>query len=137
MTPTGSNEAVARAIEGARLVYLYMGSANVPEDLRFYEEQLGGEVAWRSRAFGTEVAAVRLGDGPLLLLADHRQAPSVRQIWSVPDLAAAVESLTASGWAGPRRQVEVPDGPCLLLEDPSGNEVGLLEQSRPGIMERR
>jgi hypothetical protein len=32
--------------------------------------------------------------------------------------------------------VEVPDGPCLILSDPSGNEVGLLEQRRPGVMER-
>jgi hypothetical protein len=30
--------------------------------------------------------------------------------------------------------VEVPDGPCVLLHDPSGNEVALLHRTRPDAM---
>jgi hypothetical protein len=31
----------------------------------------------------------------------------------------------------------VPDGPCLVVADPTGNEIALLEQVRPNIMEHR
>jgi hypothetical protein len=123
-------------VDGGRLVYLYVGSADVGRDLSFYADQLGGEVVWRISSGGTEVAAVRLGEGPLVLLADHRPAPSVLQIWAVKDLRATAHGLRTTGWTGPQHTVEIPDGPCLILTDPSGNEVGLLEQVRPGILER-
>ena len=123
---------------GARqLVYLYVGSADVGRDLDFYRDRLGGELVWRSEGFGAEVAAVQLGDGPLVLLADHREAPSMLPIWAVDDLDAEVARLRAAGWEGAARRVEVPDGPCVILVDPSGNEVALLERVRPGVMERR
>lgn len=93
-------------------------------------------MVWRSEGFGAEVAAVRLGDGPLVLLADHREAPSVIQIWTVEDLEDAHAQLEAAGWTGSDKRVEVPDGPCLVLRDPSGNEIGLLEQTRPAVMEK-
>jgi predicted enzyme related to lactoylglutathione lyase len=119
------------------LVYLYVGSKNVPADLAFYRNQLGAEVVWHHRAMGTEVAAVRLGDGPLVLLADHRDPGTVLPIWTVEDLDAAADTLKASGWTGRTTRVEVPDGPCLLLRDPSGNEIGLLHQVRPRVMDER
>ena len=122
-------------MKGGRLVYLYIGSADVGRDLPFYVEQLGGELAWRVDSGGTEVAAVRLGEGPLVLLADHRPVPSVLQIWAVGNLTMEVERLEAAGWTGSARTVEVPDGPCLVLADPSGNEIALLEQVRPNVME--
>jgi hypothetical protein len=83
------------------------------------------------------VAANRLGTGPLVLLAGHREAPSVLQIWEVGDLDGAVAELREAGWTGPETRVEVPDGPCLVLRDPSGNELGLLERVRPGVLESR
>ena len=119
-----------------RLVYLYVGSRDVARDLAFYRDQLGGELAWRFRAFEADVAAVRLGDGPLVLLADHRDSPSVLQIWAVEDLDRAVTWLEAAGWQGGHRRVEVPDGPCLLMSDPSGNEIALLEQVRPAALDK-
>jgi catechol 2,3-dioxygenase-like lactoylglutathione lyase family enzyme len=121
---------------GARLVYLYVGSADVESDLGFYRDQLGAEVEWRAQAFGADVAAVRLGEGPLLLLADHEPAPSVLCIWAVTDLDEAVAELASRGWAGDDVRVEVPDGTCLVLADNSGNRLGLLEQTRPNAMQR-
>jgi predicted enzyme related to lactoylglutathione lyase len=117
-----------------RLAYLYVGSTDVEGDLAFYRDRLGREVVWDRRAMGTHVAAVRLGDGPLVLLADHRRPGSVLPIWTVDDLDSAQAALRERGWTGPATRVEVPDGPCLLLADPSGNEVGLLQQVRPGIL---
>ena len=71
-----------------------------------------------------------------MLLADHREAPSVLPVWAVDDLDRATTELRDRGWTGAERRVEVPDGPCLLLTHPSGNELALLERTRPGAMER-
>jgi hypothetical protein len=97
---------------------------------------MGAELVWRFHAFEADVAAVRLGDGPLVLLADHRPAPSVLPIWSVPDLDAALALMEESGWQREAPVVEVPDGPCAVLRDPSGNEVALLQRVRPDAMTR-
>jgi predicted enzyme related to lactoylglutathione lyase len=114
------------------LLYLYMGSDDVGRDLDFYRDRLGAELVWRREGAGTEVAAVRLGAGPLVLIAEHRAAPSARQIWEVDDLEAALAELGGGEAAVDR--VELPEGPCLLVTDPSGNELGLLERTRPGVM---
>jgi predicted enzyme related to lactoylglutathione lyase len=115
------------------LLYLYMGSDDVGRDLDFYRDRLGAELVWRREGAGTEVAAVRLGEGPLVLIAEHRAAPSARQIWEVDDLDEALAELEADGEVAVSR-VELPEGPCLLVTDPSGNELGLLQRTRPGVM---
>ena len=124
-------------VSARQLVYLYVGSSDVGRDLGFYRDRLGGELVWRSEGLGAEVAAVRLGDGPLVLLADHRHAPSALPIWAVDDLHDELARLRATGWTDEARRVEVPDGPCAVLVDPSGNELALLERVRPGVMEGR
>jgi predicted enzyme related to lactoylglutathione lyase len=116
------------------LAYLYVGSADVEADLGFYRDALGGELVWRFQAFQADVAGVRLGEGPLVLLADHRPAPSVLPIFAVNDLDAAEERLTSIGWTDSATRVEVPDGPALVLRDPSGNEIALLHRVRPDAM---
>ena len=117
-----------------RLVYLYMGSADVAADLEFYTSTLGGEVVWRVTSGDHTNAAVRLGEGPLVVLADHREARTVRHIWAVDDIDATVARLKSAGWAGADAPLELPDGPCLLLADPSGNELGLLHETRPAAL---
>jgi predicted enzyme related to lactoylglutathione lyase len=117
------------------LIYLYVGSADVGRDLRFYVEGLGGEQVWRFQAMGADVAGVRLSQsGPLVILADHRPVPSVLPIWKCSDLDQAVASLKAAGWEDVGHRVEVPDGPVLVLTDPSGNQVALLDQIRPNAL---
>jgi hypothetical protein len=81
------------------------------------------------------VAAVRLrGDGPLVLLADHRPVPSCLPIFAVDNVETMAAWLRETGWGPTTTRVEVPDGPCLVLRDPSGNEIGVLEQVRPTAM---
>jgi predicted enzyme related to lactoylglutathione lyase len=117
------------------LVYLYVGSDDVARDLAFYEDALGAGLVWRFDAFDTDVAAVRLGDGPLVLLAEHRPAPSCLPIWSVNDLEAETERLARSGFESRGQTVGTPDGPVHVFRDPSGNELGLLRSDRPGALE--
>ena len=120
------------------LVYLYVGSADVSADLAWYDEAMGGDLVWRFNAYGADVAAVKVGvgDGPLVLLADHRPVPSCLPIWSVRSMSASVEWLQATGWWETATPVGVPDGPCVVLRDPSGNELALLQQDRPNAMQQ-
>lgn len=116
------------------LVYLYVGTGNTGRDVDFYREALGAQLEWRFQSFGADVAGLRLGDGPLVILADHRPAGSVLPLFAVDDLDATVEAMEASGWEADGPTVEVPDGPCMVLRDPSGVELGLLHRVRPGAM---
>jgi predicted enzyme related to lactoylglutathione lyase len=116
------------------LAYLYVGSDDLDEDLAFYQESLGAEFVWRFDAFNTEVAAVRLGEGPLVLLAEHRDVPSCLPIWTVADLDAAISHLRASSFEYHGETAGTPDGPVHLFRDPSGNEIALLQQDRPNAL---
>ncbi len=118
------------------LAYLYVGSDDIGRDLAFYEVALGATLVWRFDAFDTEVAAVRMGAGPLVLLAEHRATPSCLPIWTVADLEAATERLAASGFESHGETVGTPDGPVHVFRDPSGNELGLLRPDRPGALEQ-
>jgi catechol 2,3-dioxygenase-like lactoylglutathione lyase family enzyme len=116
------------------LRYLYIGTGNFPEDLRFYREALGAELVWHFRRFGAEVAALRVGEGPLYILADHRPAKSTLPIYAVEDLEAFRAAAQARGLKG-GHTAETPDGPCWVFQDATGNEVGALEEVRPRALE--
>ena len=119
-----------------RLAYLYVGSARFAETLQYYRDLLGAPVLWHFARGGVRVAAVQLGAGPPLVLADHRPSPGMMPIFSVADLAGAVEALRVRGWRPTSGPVELPDGPCYLFHDPSGNELGLMGEVRPGLLEQ-
>jgi predicted enzyme related to lactoylglutathione lyase len=119
-----------------RLLYLYVGSERFDRDFAYYRDVLEAEVVWRFEKFGAKVAALRVGEGPLLLLADHRPAPSCMPIWAVEDLDRASAELQARGWKPTGARFEVPDGPCLRFDDPSGNPFALLQPTRPNALEK-
>src|SRR2546428_4232904 len=77
-----------------RLRYLYMGTSIVQKDVDYYTKVLGARKIWDISSFGTRVAALRLGEGPLFLLADHRPAPSCILIFQVrPSIICIAASL--------------------------------------------
>jgi len=115
------------------LRYLYIGTKNVERDLDYYTEVLGAEKVWDISSFGTRVAALRLGKGPLLLLADHRPAGSCILIFQVDDLKATSEKLRKKGWKPEGEKFEIPEGPCYRFNDPSGNLLALLQVVRPDV----
>lgn len=117
------------------LRFLYTGTADFERDLAFYRHQLGAERVWQFAHFGARVAALRLGDGPLLLLADHRPAPSCMPIYQVADLKATAEALRGRGWRPQGASFEIPNGPCHTFVDPSGNPFAIFEDVRPNAME--
>ena len=113
------------------LEYLYVGSAQFERDVAYYRDVLGAPVLWNLEGFGAHVAAFRLGKGPLLLLADHRPAPSCMPLYAVADLKATAKELRKRGWRPDGRSFEIPNGPCYAFEDPSGNRLGIFENVRP------
>ncbi len=119
-----------------RLLYLYVGSSDFERDFGYYRDVLGGEVVWSFARFGAKVAAFRLGEGPLVLIADHRPAPSALPIWAVEDLERAAAALRARGWVPVGRTFELPDGPCYRFDDPSGNPYAFLQPVRPNALEK-
>jgi predicted enzyme related to lactoylglutathione lyase len=118
------------------LEYLYVGSGRFDEDLAYYRDVIGAAVVWSFARFGARVAALRLGEGPLWLVADHRRAPSCLPVYGVDDLDAVHTSLLARGWKPKAGPFEIPDGPCYLFEDPSGNELAVFGKVRPHFLER-
>jgi len=119
-----------------RLRYLYVGTSNVQKDVDYYTKVLEAKKVWDISSFGTRVAALRLGEGPLLLLADHRPAPSCILIFQVDDLQAVSKELRQRGWKPEGERFEIPEGPCFRFKDPSGNPLALLEITRPNVLGR-
>jgi len=114
------------------LRFLYVGSSDVGRDLEYYTEVLGAEKIWDLSSFGTRVAAVRICDGPPLLLAGHRPAPSCLP----KDIDATAKELKRKGWKSESRKFEIPNGPCYLFKDPSGNQLAIFQDLRPGMFEQ-
>jgi predicted enzyme related to lactoylglutathione lyase len=134
-----SNVTYAPAIDDLALgdlSYLYVGVDDVARAVAFYESALDARLVWHFRRFGTEVAALRVNDsGPLMLLAEHRHAPSCLPIWTVGDLDAATARVARSGFDAHGETVGTPDGPIHVFRDPDGNELGLLRADRPHALD--
>ena len=116
------------------LKYLYVGTSRFDEDLEFYRDVLGAEEVWNFEEFGARVAAFRVAAGPLLLIADHRPAPSCLPVFGVDDLDAAVAGLKARGWRADSGPFGIPDGPCYLFSDRSGNQLAIFGNVRPDAL---
>jgi len=116
------------------LKYTYVGSSNIHKDLDYYTEILSAKKVWDISSFGTRVAALSLGKGPLLLLADHRPAQSCILIFQVRDLSATSKQLRRKGWKPEGERFEIPEGPCYRFNDPSGNPLAILEVVRPNVL---
>ncbi len=116
------------------LRFLYVGVDDTSAALREWVTGLGATLTWRFRHFGADVAAVEVGSGPRVLLADHRPTGSVLPIWAVDDLSASRAALDAAGWriVGP---LGTPEGDAIVATSDDGAELALLEVVRPGAMD--
>ena len=118
------------------LRYLYVGAGDTDDELAAWLGATDATVPrWRFRAFGADVAAVEVGGGPRVLVADHRPTGSVLPIYAVDDLDVARSGLEAAGWRSEGEAAGTPEGPTVLLRSPSGVEIALLRVDRPTAME--
>ena len=118
-----------------RLDFLYTPSADVPRDLKYFTEVLGGRAVFAIDAMGTKVAAVELTEGPpLVLLTDHVGGERPILVYRVGSLAAALGVLAGRGWER-ESTFEIPHGPCCSFRTPGGHRVALYELARPEVAE--
>ena len=118
-----------------RLDFLYTPSADVPRDLKYFVEVLGGRPVFAIDAMGTKVAAVELTEGPpLVLLTDHVEGERAILVYRVEDLAGSLEDLTSRGWER-EGTFEIPHGPCCSFRAPGGHRIALYELVRPEVAE--
>ena len=93
--------------------------------LDFYRDRLGHELIWRT----PEAAGLRLpeSDAELVLHTEHRPAETDLLVRSVP---AAAERFRAAGGAVVHGPFDIRVGRCVVVEDPWGNRLVLLDLSR-------
>ena len=116
-----------------RLDFLYTPSDDVPRDLRYFVEVLGGRAVFAIDAMGTKVAAVELTEGPpLVLLTDHVEGERPILVYRVDDLSKALEDLASRGWER-EATFEIPHGPCCSFRTPGGHRLALYELVRPEV----
>lgn len=113
------------------LDFIYAPTRNADEELRFCTKILGGEAVFSIRGFGTRVAAVRFGEGPLLLLAEHLEGERPILIFRVDNFAEAHEALKKRGVKG--EQLEIPHGPCFSFSTSGGQRLAIYELTRPEV----
>jgi len=115
------------------LEYLYVGTSDFERDLAYYRDVLNAKLVWNLTGFGAHVAAFKVGKGPMVLIADHRPAPSCMPVFAVADLDATVKALKKRGWKAQGGRIEIPNGPCYAFEDPSKNRFAIFENVRPNV----
>ena len=114
------------------LDYLYVPARDIEASIRYYTDQLRGELVWKIHAFNAWVAAVRLSPtGPLVLLADHLHGDTSILSYRVEQLETSVAALRVRGWIP--ESCEIPNGPCYTFSRSDGSTTGHLRNHRPEV----
>ena len=115
------------------LDFLYTPSLDVPADMAYFADVLGGQVVFAIEGMGTKVAAIALSqDGPQVLLTDHLDGERAILVYRVTDLAATLATLEAAGWE-PAGTFEIPHGPACSFRTPGGQRVAVYQLTRPDV----
>lgn len=104
------------------LDFIYMPSKDVDRDVKYYAEVLGAEVVFNIKEMGTQVAQVKLGEGPRLSLAEHLESEVPVLVYRVENLRKAMKELKARGWKK-GSEVELPHGPACAFVAMGGNDL--------------
>jgi hypothetical protein len=116
-----------------QLDFLYVPSADVAADARWFTDVLGGRLVFAVEGMGTRVAMVELTAAPpRILLAGHLDGEAPVLVYRVPDLDAAVADLTARGF-DEGTSLEIPHGPVRSFRAPGGQRIALYELTRPDV----
>ena len=122
-----SSVAIDNALPFLSVDYMYIGSSNYDNDIEYYTNVLGAQEVWKFDRFGSRITAFSLCAGPLLLIADHRHAPSCQPVFRVSDLATTTRDLKERGWKQTAGPFGTPNGEGYSFEDPSGNRFAIYQ----------
>jgi hypothetical protein len=115
------------------LDFLYIPSRDVAADLAYFSEVLAAEVVFAIESGDVRVGAVRFGEGPVLLFADHLEGERAFMIFRTDNLDAKLSEMESNGWTR-EESFEIPHGPCCTFETPAGHRVGFYELTRPDVI---
>lgn len=99
---------------------------SLDEGLRFYRDQLGHPLRWRNDSVGQAAVALPEGDTELVLTTTLPH----EAVWLVDDVNLAAAAFTRSGGAVVAPAEESPVGRVVVVNDPFGNRLVLIELSR-------
>ena len=115
------------------LDYLYVPSADVAADTAWFRDVLGAEVVFAVEGMGARVSALRVTEGPpMLLLTDHLEGDHTVFVYRVANLSAALRDLEGRGWQR-EGAFEIPHGPVCSFTTPGGQRVAVYELTRPEV----
>ncbi len=114
------------------LDFVYTPSRDPAADRDHFVNVLGAREVFAIEASDERVAAVQLGEGPLMLFAGHLEGERPFLIYRVDDFEGALAELAERGWEKAER-FEIPPGPCCTFETPGGHRVGVYQLTRPEV----
>lgn len=116
-----------------QLDFLYVPSADVVGDMKYFTEVLGARLAFAVEGMGARVAMLELTESPPhLLLADHLEGERPVFVYRVDDFPSTLKDLEARGWRH-AETFEIPQGPCCSFETPGGHRVAVYQLTRPEV----
>jgi hypothetical protein len=116
-----------------QLDFVYMPSADVAADVRFFTATLGGRLVFAIDSMGTKVAMVEMTNAPpRIIFAAHLSGDQPILVYRVEDLPSALEELESRGWTR-QSSFEIPQGPCCSFTAPGGQRIALYQLTRPGV----
>ncbi len=94
--------------------------------LAFYQNSLGHRLSWRNDDIGQAGLSLPGSDTEIVLSTRQRYEPD----WLVADLDEAIATVRAGGGTVLHGPFDIPVGRGVVVQDPFGNALVLLELSR-------
>ncbi|MBI1270630.1 hypothetical protein GC174_09370 [bacterium] len=109
------------------LAYLYLGTDDYEATVEYYLDVLHAEKVWDFDRFGARVTAFKVSSGPLLLISNHRKAPSCQPVFEVDDLSLTIRELKERGFKEQAGPFGTPNGEAYSFLDPGGNSFAIFQ----------
>jgi predicted enzyme related to lactoylglutathione lyase len=94
--------------------------------LRFYQDVLGQALRWRNDEIGQAALAMPDSDTEIVLSTELPYAPN----WLVASAAEAAREIVSAGGRALAGPFAIPVGQVMIVADPFGNELVLVDLSR-------
>jgi hypothetical protein len=131
LSPQSAEAILARGAGGHlfdSIHYVVQSSTRFETELHFYMDVLLGKQTWHSDDPHRRAAAIKLANGPELILVESQiPAPSLN-VYLVTAPGAAREKLESYGFMK-RGELKTPHGQALIFSGPDGNTLAIIASS--------
>ncbi len=105
--------------------YVVQSSTRFETELHFYTDILRGKITWQSDDVHRRAAAIKLTNGPELILVESQIPSPSLNVYHVTTVGAAREKLESYGFLK-RGELKTPQGQALIFCGPDGNTLAIL-----------